>query len=162
MKKIIHWLDEYLEITLCAALMSVMTLVIFIQVVMRYVFQNSLTWSEELARFCFIWLIYLGISYGCKIMKHIKIDAALKMFSPKMQPYIVISGELCVLVFAIYIVITGWELTLFQAALRKTSPALGLPLQYVNGAPVVGFFLAAVRTIQTIYHRVGQLGKEAK
>lgn len=62
MKKLIHWLDEYLEISLCVALMSVMTVVIFVQVVMRYVFHNSLTWSEEFARYCFIWLIYLGIS----------------------------------------------------------------------------------------------------
>ena len=36
MKKLIHWLDEYLEISLCVALMSVMTVVIFVQVVMRY------------------------------------------------------------------------------------------------------------------------------
>lgn len=162
MKKIIHWLDDYLEITLCVALMSVMTLIIFVQVVMRYVFQNSLTWSEELARYCFIWLIYLGISYGCKVMKHIKIDAALKLFSKRVQPYIIIIGELCVLVFAVYIVITGWNLTVFQAALGKTSPALGLPLQYVNAAPVAGFFLAAVRTIQTIYYHTRQLGKEAE
>lgn len=54
MKKLIHWLDEYLEISLCVALMSVMTVVIFVQVVMRYVFHNSLTWSEEFARYCFI------------------------------------------------------------------------------------------------------------
>lgn len=162
MKKFIHWLDEYLEITLCVALMSVMTVIIFIQVVMRYIFQNSLTWSEELARYCFIWLIYLGISYGCKIMKHIKIDAALKMFPQKTKPYVVILGELCVLAFSVYIVITGWNLTVFQAALGKTSPALGLPLQYVNAAPVAGFFLAAIRTMQTIYYRVGLLGKESK
>lgn len=162
MKKFIHWLDEYLEITLCVALMSVMTVIIFIQVVMRYIFQNSLTWSEELARYCFIWLIYLGISYGCKIMKHIKIDAALKMFPQKAKPYVVILGELCVLAFSVYIVITGWNLTVFQAALGKTSPALGLPLQYVNAAPAAGFFLAAIRTMQTIYYRVGLLGKESK
>ena len=93
MKKLIHWLDEYLEISLCVALMSVMTVVIFVQVVMRYVFHNSLTWSEEFARYCFIWLIYLGISYGCKIMKHIKIDAALKLFPEKMRPYVVIFGD---------------------------------------------------------------------
>lgn len=160
MKKILHWLNDYLEITLCVILMSVMTLVIFVQVVMRYIFHNSLTWSEEFARYCFIWLIYLGISYGCKIMKHIKIDAALKLFPAKTKPYIVILGDLCVLAFAVYIVVTGWNLTVFQAQLGKTSPALGLPLQFVNAAPVVGFFLAAVRTIQTIYYRVRQLGKE--
>lgn len=162
MRKIIHWLDDKLEITLCVALMTLMTVIIFIQVIMRYVFKDSLTWSEELARYCFIWLIYLGISYGCKIMKHIKIDAALKLFPAKIRPYVVILGDLCVLAFAVYIVITGWKLTLFQIEMGKTSPALGLPLQFVNAAPVVGFFLAAIRQIQTIFYRVDQLGKDGE
>ena len=77
--KVLKWLDANLEKYLCVVLMSVMTLIIFIQVVARYVFQNSLSWSEELARYIFIWLVYLGISYGCQMRKHIKIDAALQL-----------------------------------------------------------------------------------
>ena len=77
MKKILKWLDDNIELYICVFLMSFMTLLVFVQVVMRYVFNNSLSWSEELARYTFIWLIYIGISYGCKLRKHIKIDAAL-------------------------------------------------------------------------------------
>lgn len=62
MKKILKWLDDNAELYLCVFLMSFMTLVTFIQVVMRKVFNNSLSWSEELARYVFIWLIYIGIS----------------------------------------------------------------------------------------------------
>ena len=51
---------------------------------------------------------------------------------------------------------------MFQAQLGKTSPALGLPLQFVNAAPVSGFFLAAIRQIQTIFYRVGQLGNDGE
>lgn len=154
MKKVLKWLDNYLEMSICIILMSAMTLLVFVQVIMRYVFQNSLSWSEELARYLFIWLIYIGISYGCKIMKHIKIDAGLKLFPKKMRPLIVVLGDLLVLGFAIYIVITGYELILMQVRLHKVSPALQLPLQYVNAAPVAGFALAAVRQIQTIIYRI--------
>ena len=64
MKKILKFLNDYLEETICIILMSVMTIIIFIQVIMRYVMHNSLSWSEELARYCFIWLIYIGaVSY---------------------------------------------------------------------------------------------------
>ena len=111
MKKILKFLNDYLEETICIILMSVMTIIIFIQVIMRYVMHNSLSWSEELARYCFIWLIYIGVAYGCKLMKHIKIDAALKLFPEKVRPYITIVGELLVLAFAAYIVVTGVELT---------------------------------------------------
>ena len=44
-------------------------------------------------------------TYGCKLMKHIKIDAALKLFPEKVRPYITIVGELLVLAFAAYIVV---------------------------------------------------------
>ncbi len=113
-EKILKFLNDYLEETICIILMSVMTIIIFIQVIMRYVMHNSLSWSEELARYCFIWLIYIGVAYGCKLMKHIKIDAALKLFPEKVRPYITIVGELLVLAFAAYIVVTGVELTYKQ------------------------------------------------
>ena len=125
MKKILKFLNDYLEETICIILMSVMTIIIFIQVIMRYVMHNSLSWSEELARYCFIWLIYIGVAYGCKLMKHIKIDAALKLFPEKVRPYITIVGELLVLAFAAYIVVTGVELTYKQWLFGKASPALG-------------------------------------
>lgn len=159
MKKVIHFLNSYLEETICICLMSVMTIIIFIQVVMRYVFQNSLSWSEELARYCFIWLIYIGVAYGCKLMKHIKIDAALYLFPKKARPFVVIFGEALVLMFAVYIVVTGISLTYKQFLFEKVSPALGLPLQYVNAAPVAGFALVAVRQIQNILKLSEELEK---
>lgn len=160
MKKILHFLNDYLEESICVTLMSVMTVVIFIQVVMRYVMHNSLSWSEELARYCFIWLIYIGVAYGCKKMKHIKIDAALRLFPEKCRPYVVILGELLVIAFAAYIVKTGIAYTVKQAQYGKVSPALGLPLQYINIAPAAGFALVIVRQIQTVFHLVGSLSRE--
>ena len=94
MKKILKWLDDNIELYICVFLMSFMTLLVFVQVVMRYVFNNSLSWSEELARYTFIWLIYIGISYGCKLRKHIKIDAALYLFPKKVRPYVVLLGDI--------------------------------------------------------------------
>lgn len=128
MKKILKFLNDYLEETICIILMSVMTIIIFIQVIMRYVMHNSLSWSEELARYCFVWLIYIGVAYGCKLMKHIKIDAALKLFPEKVRPYITIVGELLVLAFAAYIVVTGVELTYKQWLFGKVSPLGEVPL----------------------------------
>lgn len=157
MKKVLKWLDDYLEISLCVVLMSVMTLLIFVQVVMRYVFSSSLSWSEELARYLFIWLIYLGISYGCKIMKHIKIDAALLLFPKKAKPYVMIIGDIIFFAFAIYITVTGFQLCGMQIKLTKTSPAMQLPLQYVYAAPMVGMALSAIREVQTILYRIKML-----
>lgn len=154
MKNILKWLDDNVEVFLCVILMSVMTLLIFVQVIMRYVFNASLSWSEELARYIFIWLIYIGISYGCKLRKHIKIDAALYFFPKKLQPYVVILGDVLFIVFAAYIAYTDFLYSMQQPMYHVHSTALKIPMEYIYMSTVVGFGLATIREIQTIFYRV--------
>ena len=52
-----------LEETILIILLVIMTGVMGIQIVSRYVFQNSLTWSEELVRYMFVWSAFLGIPF---------------------------------------------------------------------------------------------------
>ena len=151
MKEAIQWLDKNLEVVLCVFLMSIMTIVIFIQVIMRYVFSSSLVWSEEFARYCFIWLVFLGGSYGCKQRAHIRIDAALKLFPEKLRSYVVILGDMSVLLLASYMFVTGISLMLFQIAHNKVSPAMGVPMALVNLAVPVGFGLIMLRQVQAVF-----------
>lgn len=99
--KILKLIDEYLEMSICVALISVIAVVLGLQVFMRYVMQNSLSWSEELSRYLFVWLIYIGIAYGAKIMRHIKIDASLYLFPKKWRAYVVIIGDFLFLIFVL-------------------------------------------------------------
>ena len=149
--KVLKWLDANLEKYCCVVLMSVMTRIIFIQVVARYVFQNSLSWSEELARYIFIWLVYLGISYGCQMRKHIKIDAALGLFPKKVRKYVVIIGDLFFQAFAVYVAYTGLGYSIKQT---RVSSAMSIPFKYVYISTFVGFGLAVIRQIQTILYRI--------
>ncbi len=158
--KVLKFLDDKFEMAICVVLMSAMSLLLFVQVIMRYVVGQSLSWSEELARYIFIWLIYLGISYGAKIMKHIKIEAALGVFPEKLRPYVVILGDCIFLCFALYICYLGYNMVHRQMRLGQTSPAMGMPMWILYAAPMVGFGLTAVRQAQTIVHRVRTFGKE--
>jgi len=131
-----------------------MTVLIFAQVIMRYVFHSSLSWSEELSRYVFIWLIYIGVSYGSKQMKHLKIEAGLSIFPSAVRPYIVIIGDILFLVFSIFIIFTSSIVVNKQMMLGQSSPALGIPMTIIYAAPAVGFFLTSIRQVQTIIYRV--------
>jgi len=48
--------------------------IVFLQVIMRYVFNNSLSWSEELCKYLFVWMIWLGTSITAREHGHIAID----------------------------------------------------------------------------------------
>jgi TRAP-type transport system small permease protein len=79
---------EKLVIYAVLFLMAVLVSLVFIQVVLRYVFSNGLVWVEELDRYIFVWLMFLGIAMGVYKQKHIAITAVadrLKGFSKGIQ-----------------------------------------------------------------------------
>ena len=78
--KIIRWLDDNLEEALLIALLVTMTLLMGLQVFSRYILNASLSWSEELTRYLFIWSGFLSISYCIKKWISIKIDQVILMF----------------------------------------------------------------------------------
>ena len=65
-----RWFDK-LEESLLALLMAAMTLVTFVQVVARYVFNYSFVWAMEFTGVLFAWLIFVGMSYGVLSLIHI-------------------------------------------------------------------------------------------
>ncbi len=160
--KVLKFLDEKLEVSICIVLLSTLTVVLAIQVFFRYVMGASLSWSEELARYMFVWLVYLGIPYGSKIMRHIKIDAGLYVFPKPWRKYVVILGDIIFMIFAIVIVYYAFNLDQKQFKLHQKSPAMGIPMWIVYAAPLVGFFLTAIRQLQTIIFRVRHLHDDDK
>lgn len=157
MKKVIHWLDENIEQYLCVILLAAFTTVLFIQVVMRKVFNNSLSWSEELARYMFIWLVFLGVSYGAKQMKHLRIDAFLGIFPKKVRPYVLILSEILVMVFSVIVVWSAYVTVSKYMQLGNLSAALHMPMWIVYSSAFLAYILVFIRQIQAIVVRVKAL-----
>lgn len=147
--KVIKWLDEHLEELLLVIFFSVMVTVIFIQVVMR-ITGNSLSWSEELGRYCFIWIVYLGISYGVKKQRHIKVDVMLMLLKGKAKVGLTIVANLLFLVFCISVVNYGSDIAVRLLEFGQKSPALQIPMGVVYMATPIGMGLAAIRIIQNL------------
>ena len=80
MKKILHWLDENLEEFILVLFLIAMTLIMGVQVFCRYVLGMSLSWSEELTRYLFIWCGFLSVSYCSKKCLSIKIEQFVAIF----------------------------------------------------------------------------------
>lgn len=152
-------IDENFESVLMVALFVVMSVICVLQVIMRYVFSSSLSWSEELMRYLFIWMVYISISYGMKMRKHVKLDVLLQLFPQQVRPIIQIIGEAIVFVFAIAIIFSSYEVMLKIRGLGQMSVALRIPMFYVYLAPFVGFILVTWRTVQNLYLRITNLKK---
>lgn len=152
--KVLKFLDENLEKMLCVVFLALMSIIIVLQVFFRYVLNNSLSWSEELARYLFIWMIYIGISYGVKLDKHICVDAVYTFMPKGIKRGYAIVAYILFLIFAVSIIYYGILVVGMQITSGQVSPAMGLPMQYVYAAPVVGMVLTVIRLIQKIYYAV--------
>ena len=149
MKKLLKILDEHAEDVLAVILMSAATLIIVIQVIMRYLFKNSLSWSEEMARYLFVWMTFISISYGIK-----KIEAALSLFPKSIRPLVVIIGDIFSLVWCVFVTVVGFNLIGKVVRSGQISPALSVPMWLIYLAPCIGYALSTIRCIQTIVLRV--------
>lgn len=152
--KIVKWLDEHFEEYALVFLSAFTVVIIFLQVVMRYVFGNSLTWSEEIARYAFIWMIYIGVSYGVKTKKHLGVDAFSMLFKKKGQLIISMIANISFLVFAGVMAYYGLDIV---AKVTRESAAMQIPLSLVYAAPVVGFSLTTIRLIQNLTLEIKEL-----
>ena len=86
-----------LEETIIAILLGLMTLVTFINVVLRYGFNDSLTWGLEATTFLFAWLVLFGISYSVKVTAHLGVDALTNLFSLQVRRVLaIIAAAICV------------------------------------------------------------------
>lgn len=78
--RIIKWLDDNVEEFLLVILLLAMTLIMGVQVFFRYALGMSLSWSEELTRYLFIWSGFLSVSYCSKKCLSIKIEQFVAAF----------------------------------------------------------------------------------
>lgn len=152
-------IDENLEEVLLVFLLSLMSVLIGVQIIMRYVVGESLTWSEELARYCFIWATYIGVSYAVKVGAHIRVDAVTNMLPPSTRRYVNLFSYFMFIVFAALVMKEGYALTVKIFSFGQESSALGLPMGYIYMAPTVGFALVTFRLLQKMVEEIQLIRK---
>ncbi|MGO4887468.1 TRAP transporter small permease [Anaerobacillus sp. MEB173] len=151
--RVLRFFDDHTEEILLFILSTIMVSVIFLQVFMRYVIGSSLSWSEELARYCFIWLVYIGISYGVKKQRHIKVDLVLLLFKDKGRIIFNIVANLLFLAFAIIVIYYGYGIAERLLEWGQKSPANQIPMGYVYMAAPIGMALTSIRIIQNLFRQ---------
>lgn len=139
---------ELLEKYLGAIALLIFTVVIFANVVGRKVFNNSISWAEELSRYLNIMMVFLAISAGIKYDSHIGVDAVETLLIPKpFHKYMDILRFLITLGFCVLTAWLGCKLALQVSALKQVSPALRIPMWVPYVALPVGLFMAGIRSL---------------
>lgn len=115
-----------------ATCMVAMVGAIFVQVAFRFLLGDALTWAEEVARFSFVWLVFVGASCALHGHAHLGITTLLRLTRGRARAIAKIVACLCVVALLVILLQYGYRLSV--RTMRQTSPALGLTMGYVYAA----------------------------
>ncbi len=98
-----------IEETAIAIILGLMTIITFINVVLRYGFNTGLIWGLEVTLFLFAWLVLFGMSYAVKITAHLGVDAVLNLLSPKARKIMALIAVTLCIVYAFLMFKGAWD-----------------------------------------------------
>ena len=156
--KILSFFEEWtLFLTVFVALIA-----LFVNVFLRYVFNYTLAWSEELVREVIIYTTLIGCSAAVKNRSMIKIDASVQLL-PKLKVPLTFFSNIVTLIFSLIVLYFGWKMALLQVQTNQKTIILQIPLVYIFSIlPLMGAMMF-IRTIQVMYQDVMDLrGKSAE
>lgn len=160
MKKLVNGYNQ-LEAHLLVLSLAFTTILIFIQVILRYVFNNSLSWSEELARYIFIWQIWLGTSVSMKENEHICLDMLNNKLQGKAKIALALVANILMLLFCAFLAKYGWDLVYSMMSRGNKSVALRIPMWLVYLALPLSQLAVGLRVVGRIVGNLrGLSGKQ--
>lgn len=141
-------LKSYLDRTIdwaVVGLVVAMVAVAFYQVVMRYIFNNAPSWSEELARYLFVWLVFLASAIAFRGGAHLGIDYFVNLFPVRVRSFFRVAIGLLLCVALLFLAVKGFNVaTLVQ---RQLSAAMRMPMIYAYLAIPVGALLMLLEVV---------------
>jgi TRAP-type transport system small permease protein len=130
-------------------LMGIMTILVSVQIVSRYVFNFPLGWTEEMARFAFVWVSFLGASALMQVREHINVTVFVDAFPPRLRALCAFLANCCGLVCTYFFLIGGIALT--SNEWRQLAPATEVPMGWVYLViPAAAALMGTWMLLQTI------------
>lgn len=138
LNKIIDWVENIMVVLL----MLVATVVAIVQVVARYVFNNSLYWSEELILYSLIAMSFLAASMGVRYTAHISVEMLYAFAGPRLTRVLKYVAATLGVIFAGTLVYYGGRLFINTSNMGQLSSAMQIPVAYIYlTIPVAGSFM---------------------
>lgn len=139
---------DRIEEVLISILLGLSTLLVFAQVVARYVFNAGITWAPELVQHFFLWTVMIGASYGFKHGVHLGVDVLMKKLPEVQRRIMALIAVLISLGFTGYMAYLSFFYVHDAYKMELTTVDLEIPQWIPHLALPIGFVLISIRLIQ--------------
>lgn len=134
MKKMSGTFTRIVNTSMASALL-LMAILVFGNVVLRYLFNSGITWSEEAARFLFVWLTFLGAIGALNENQHLGVDLVIKKLSPALRKLVFLLSNAIMLCILGLVLHGSWTMVLLNQ--NTKSPAIGVSMSMVFASGMV-------------------------
>ncbi len=140
-------------------IMCIMLVVVSAQVWYRFVLNNPLAWSEEVARYLFVWISFLGSAVGVRMNVHLGIDLIDKILSPKGRKIMTVLVNLLIQIFLVVVIF--WGIKILKVVQFQKSASMGIPMTYPYLAVPVGSGFMLLNSLRNTWGALFSPGEEA-
>lgn len=133
-------------------LTGLMVLFVFVNVMLRICFASGLTWSEELARYLFVFVTYIGAVSAMRANGHMIVDMLISKVTPKLQMVMYVAAQLLVAALMCILVHGSSKMVIMNTAARTA--ALGISYSLLYGVGLITGVSIAIIAVSNIVHAV--------
>ncbi|MBQ3131277.1 MAG: TRAP transporter small permease [Clostridia bacterium] len=155
--KIIRWMDKHFEECLMILCLAAVTVVMFIQVIIRKLpWIPALTWAEEFCRFAWIWSVFLSLPYTIKHCSMLRVTAIMDILPAGARRVLDIAVDGVIIAVMAMLMYYAVPLMKDRYISGETSPAMGWPMWVMYSFMILGFGLGVFRGIQRMAFHAGR------
>lgn len=161
---------RFVEDNVTAIIVLFATLLLFVNVIMRYVFRNSFYWAEELIRYILIWISFIGAAIAFRNESHFGVDLIFRVKSAAFAKAVRLINDIGCFVFCGFVCYYGLKMVTFNMGTGQISPAMQIPLwQVYLIIPLSGFvsmfyiaanFIRKIKTPAEVLHQITNTPQE--
>ena len=140
-----------IEETIIGLLLVSMTLLVFLEVVMRFGFGSGFLWSQELTLLMSAWFVMFGVSYGLKIGAHIGVDALVKKFPPLIKRVVSALAVLLSIGYCGLFIYGGWIYLAKMHMIDIELEDLPIPAWQAHSILVIGMVFLSIRLLELLW-----------
>lgn len=157
MRKLLIQLDRNCERWLLLVFYSMIVVTIASEVLRRFGLAYSSIWGEEVARYAFIYLVWIGVSAAVRDRGHIRIDVLLQYLSPRGKAIIYLFGDFVMLAVALLALFYSYETLMISMKFGSVTHGLRIHQAWFLAAVPFGFTLTCFRLLQSIWRDWGDM-----
>lgn len=138
-----------LEDIVAAIFLAITTVLVIINIIMRYILNSGIVWTEEVATGCFVWSVFIGAAAVFKHRGHVGVDLVVKALPEAVRKAVTTITDIILVLLNGYM--SYLAVLYIKTSYTKMTPVLGVSSAYISSSVLIAFILMTIYSVKFVY-----------